>query len=52
VLESEDPQPHTVSAVSTISASFAFCSSGVSTFRADVEANPHWGDSARFSSGT
>jgi hypothetical protein len=44
--------PQTFRAVSTTSSSFRFCSSHVSRFPNMVEANPHWGAMARFSSGT
>ena len=44
--------PQTLLAVSTTSSSFRFCSSGVSMFPGAVEANPHCGLSARFSTAT
>src|SRR6185503_4394263 len=45
-------RPHTSSATSTIRRSFAHCSSAAITLPSSVEAKPHCGDSANWSSGT
>src|SRR5215510_10250161 len=44
--------PHTLLAVSTTNLSLRHCSSSVSRLPSIVEAKPHWGLRARFSSGT